>query len=91
MKRSKRGGKICDFCENCKLKKIGNFCKIQKFTEQYKAVKEEVERGLNKTCDFCETFKKLDKHEIDNFQVVPLASVYNQANCEAIDIKIFFW
>ena len=75
MKRSKSGGKICDFCENCKLKKNGNFCKIQKLTEQYKAVKEEVERASTKPVIFVQPFKKLDKHEIDNFQVVPLASV----------------
>ena len=57
MKRSKSGGKICDFCEKLQIKKNGNFCEIQKLTEQYKAVKEEVERASTKPVIFVKLSK----------------------------------
>ena len=52
-----------------------NFSKIQKFSEECKAGKEEIERALTKLAIFEKLAKKLDKHEIDNFKVAPLVSV----------------
>ena len=52
-----------------------NFSKIQKFGEESKEVKEEVERASTKPAIFVKLAKKLGKHEIDNFKVAPLVSV----------------
>ena len=77
--------KPAKFAQNWKI------CKIRKFAEYCTALKEEVERAWTKPVIFVKFETKLGKHEIDNFKVAPLASVWLPAKCEAIDMKMFFY
>ena len=65
------------------LRKIGKFAKFENSQRRL--------RGTELNRWFLWNLRKLGKHEIDNFKVAPLASVWLPAKCEAIDMKVFFY
>ena len=65
------------------LRKIGKFAKLENSQRRL--------RGTELNRWFLWNVRKLGKHEIDNFKVAPLASVWLPAKCEAIDMKMFFY
>ena len=79
------------FCETCKnLRTIGKFAKFENSLNIVQQWNKRL-RGPELNLWFLWNLRKLGKHEIDNFKVAPLASVWLPAKCEAIDMKMFFY
>ena len=72
------------------LRKIGKFAKFENSLNIVQQWKRRL-RGPELNLWFLWNLRKLGKHEIDNFKVAPLASVWLPAKCEAIDMKMFFY
>ena len=68
-----------------------NFSKIQKFAEECKAVKEEVERASTKPAILAELAKNWANMKWIISKLLHKSLFYSKAKCEAINIQFFFF